>query len=529
MPIATNIHVHPFFVTCTAGDNGIVRTPGPSYLDEYSNLIGYVNEGTDAVFFISPNQGYGVLDVIVDEVSVGPVLNWEFSNIAEDHSISASFYACSWDFTVNLVGPESARWMVDEGAWKVSGEVISIPSGTHRVSYLNVDHWTSPIDEIVYLSQDESLDRVYISQYLTITSSSGSNGSISPLGSTLVAYEGSCTYLISPDVGYDSSVMVDGIDQGGIEEYTFDNVIDDHTISASFVRSALTIMSSSGDNGSIFPAGEISIAYEQSILFEISPVEGYRVEDVLVDGVSVGSVEQYAFLDVTINHTISATFSTWQYFTITPSVNDPLTGLIVAEAESNTVVQGGSIIYDVYAFPNFYVRDVTVDGERYICGRTITHYSYEFSNVQQNHTISAYFSNLLDIQFFLSLPMSLNLSSPSLSKIEETPVSSSFSMNLPTSPGLSSPSAVVFSSLGTATISIAVPGVVTKSSHGLIENDEISFSTTGVLPNPIAPGKSFFVHKLTDDTFNIMVVPDGSYVDTTGTSSGVHTLWKRAV
>ena len=47
--------------------------------------------GEDAKFNITPKAGYGVEDVIVDNVSVGAVTEYEFVNIREDHTITAIF------------------------------------------------------------------------------------------------------------------------------------------------------------------------------------------------------------------------------------------------------------------------------------------------------------------------------------------------------------------------------------------------------------------------------------------------------
>ena len=62
------------------------------------------------------------------------------------------------------------------------------------------------------------------------------------------------------------------------------------------------------DGGTISPAGSSQIKYGASQTFTIIPDEGYEVEDVLVDGKSVGAVTSYTFENVTANHTISATF-----------------------------------------------------------------------------------------------------------------------------------------------------------------------------------------------------------------------------
>ena len=50
-----------------------------------------VNHGTDLEFTFTPDIGYGVEDVLIDEVSVGPVANYTFAHITSDHSIGVTF------------------------------------------------------------------------------------------------------------------------------------------------------------------------------------------------------------------------------------------------------------------------------------------------------------------------------------------------------------------------------------------------------------------------------------------------------
>jgi hypothetical protein len=69
-----------------------------------------------------------------------------------------------------------------------------------------------------------------------------------------------------------------------------------------------TITVSAGANGAISPSGTVSVALNSDQRFVITPAAGYHVADVLVDGVSVGSVSRYTFLKVIADHTISATF-----------------------------------------------------------------------------------------------------------------------------------------------------------------------------------------------------------------------------
>ncbi|MBU4511368.1 peptidoglycan DD-metalloendopeptidase family protein [bacterium] len=70
-----------------------------------------------------------------------------------------------------------------------------------------------------------------------------------------------------------------------------------------------TITASAGPNGSISPSGDVTVNHGSDKSFTITPVIGYSIDDVLVDGSSVGAVSSYTFTNVTEDHTISATFT----------------------------------------------------------------------------------------------------------------------------------------------------------------------------------------------------------------------------
>ena len=69
-----------------------------------------------------------------------------------------------------------------------------------------------------------------------------------------------------------------------------------------------TITASAGSGGSISESGEIKVDDGVTKTFTFTPNEGYKISDVLVDGVSVGAVSSYTFSNITENHTVSVTF-----------------------------------------------------------------------------------------------------------------------------------------------------------------------------------------------------------------------------
>jgi hypothetical protein len=83
---------------------------------------------------------------------------------------------------------------------------------------------------------------------------------------------------------------------------------------------------------------------------------------------------------------------------------------------------------------------------------------------------------------------------------------------------------------GTATITIASPGVITWVAHGLAVNDSVKFTTTGALPTGIVAGTTYYVHTTpTANTFTIgadVVAVGDPAINTSGTQSGTHTASK---
>lgn len=75
----------------------------------------------------------------------------------------------------------------------------------------------------------------------------------------------------------------------------------------------------------------------------------------------------------------------------------------------------------------------------------------------------------------------------------------------------------------TVTMTIADPGVVTWTSHGLADGDQIKLATTGALPTGLTAGTAYFVNVLSADTFSLSATDGGDAIETTGTQSGTHT------
>ena len=115
----------------------------------------------------------------------------------------------------------------------------------------------------------------------TITTSAGSNGSITP--SATVNYGSSKTINMSPSTGYEvNEVIVDGINKGKITTYTFNNISDNHTISVTFKKldeQKFTVNCTTVQNGNI-SVSPSSATVGTKITIYVNPSEGYRLKQI---------------------------------------------------------------------------------------------------------------------------------------------------------------------------------------------------------------------------------------------------------
>ncbi|MFA4835776.1 MAG: hypothetical protein WC749_06900 [Dehalococcoidia bacterium] len=86
-------------------------------------------------------------------------------------------------------------------------------------------------------------------------------------------------------------------------------------------QTTYTITASAGANGTISPSGAVVVDAGANQGFTIAANSSYHIADVLVDGVSQGTIGSYTFTSVVANHTISASFTQTSTATPTPGTH----------------------------------------------------------------------------------------------------------------------------------------------------------------------------------------------------------------
>jgi hypothetical protein len=161
-------------------------------------------------------------------------------------------------------------------------------TSAYNYNYQNVSVWLDANHDGVFQASEQLVSNLSL-PYYTSSSTTLTIPSSALLGQTKMRVR-------SDHSSYPVNDPCNPLYYGETEDYTV-TIACGHNITAS-----------AGANGSISPAGTSIVNCGDSLVYTITPDANYIVDDVLVDGTSVGAVTSYTFTNIQANHTISVTF-----------------------------------------------------------------------------------------------------------------------------------------------------------------------------------------------------------------------------
>jgi hypothetical protein len=186
------------------------------------------------------------------------------------------------------------------------------PDTLYHVADVLVDGQSiGPVSSYTFneVGADHTITAIFAIDTFTISVIAGAHGIISP-GTVPVEAGGSQTFMLTPDPHYHvADVVVDGQSVGAVQSYTFNHITASHSIGANFEAETFTISAAAGTGGTISPSGQIDVTGGANQNFILTADDGYQIKDLLVDGVSLGALSDYAFANIEADHNISATFA----------------------------------------------------------------------------------------------------------------------------------------------------------------------------------------------------------------------------
>lgn len=377
-----------YVITATAGVGGNISPSGDTI----------VNYNSTPNFSFSPNSGYIIASVVVNGKALPSLpTNYTFLPVKANQTISVTFQP-TFTFTASAgsggaISPSGTMTVLNS----TNFTLYIAPNLGNTIASVLVNGVAQKIQnsyQFYNFTKNYTVAVTFAPVHYTITASTGANGTISPLGATLVNFGSSQGYNINPDNGYSiGAVSINGVQQPNLPSqggynYNFNNVQANKSISASFVPKSYLITASAGVGGSISPSGDTTVNYESTPNYNITPNNGYVIANVLINGKPLPTQPtNYTFLPVTSNQSISVTF-TQEVFTFTASAGS---GGNISPSGTSSASLGSHVVYWVTPNVGYKIASVLING----VNQGITN-SYSFI-ASKNVTMSASFTPITNI------------------------------------------------------------------------------------------------------------------------------------
>ena len=388
--------------TVTADANGSITAN-----DGNGNVA---NCGENKAFTIAANDCYHIASVIVDDnVDVTDAVIaangvYTFENVNAAHTIAATFAINTYAITTTVEGNGTISGESTASCGESKSYTIAPANTCYRIASFTVDG-VDAFDDLdengVYAMQNITADHALAATFeqitYTITATAGENGTITETSTVNCGDNKEIT--ITPANCYRiASVLVDDVDvtatvvaANGV--YTFENVIADHNIAATFEQITYTITTAADANGTITETSTVNCGANKEIT--ITANAGYRIASVIVDETEnvtdavIAANGVYTFENVTADHTIAATFELIPANTYTITATAGENGTITPNGEV-TVYEGDNQNFTIVAAAGYRIASVMVDSETEVVAQLVDGV-YTFENVTADHTINATF------------------------------------------------------------------------------------------------------------------------------------------
>jgi hypothetical protein len=366
-----------FIINATAGPGGSINPT--------SAVVSY---NSNTTFTITPSTGHHILNVLVDDVTVGPVNSYSFTNVKANHSISASFLINSYALSIAKSGTgngdvQTSPWK--ELVWLSSTATPTFNHGTTVTLTAYPGTTTAPstffgwsgCDSVsgavctVSMNSAKSVTASFtLNNYTLAVAKAGAGTGIVTSGPAGI----SCGTGCSADFAYGTSVTLTAQESSGstFTGWSGEGCTGTGTcsltmtasryVSAVFTRNSYVVTATAGAGGSITPASQL-VSYGSTTTFTVTPNEGYAAAVTGCGGTLKATNNTYTYTTgpITGTCTVIATFLQNAY-TVTATAGS---GGTITPA-SRVVSHGTTTAFTAGASPGYSIG--TVSG----CGGTLS-------------------------------------------------------------------------------------------------------------------------------------------------------------
>ncbi|MEF9925935.1 MAG: hypothetical protein RR757_05315, partial [Raoultibacter sp.] len=395
--------------------------------------------GSTAEFRVLPDLGFELKSLLLDGAEVKDQLvggKLTLENVLVAHTLAATFSALptppadefrSVTATAGANGKISPAGAVQVklGATQTftfapdAGFVVDkvTVDGTPVANTANVSDYT-----LVNIQKNSKIDVSFRAKKTTdpdpaathtIKATATGGGSISPAGDVLVADKGTAQFAFTPDDGYELTALsvggtpvLDPVPSG----YTFNNVVADSSIAATFAKKAPVTQKFNlstevvGGNGRVAPAGTTSVVAHTAQTVYCYPDAGFAVSSVMVTAGTGAPVEMLGSLvggtaltidDFTMDTKVAVSFdkgTTPDVSTYKVKASATKGGTISPEGET-TVTKGGSLAFALTAQAGYQLQHIVLTrGTSTPLTVPVSGASYTLGNVTSDCSVQAVYA-----------------------------------------------------------------------------------------------------------------------------------------
>ena len=234
-----------FAIQASAAANGRIEPSG----------ILHLPFGSSQSYTITPETGYLIDSVFVNNEYVGSDSTYIFTYVSENATIHATFKHQT--FNVWAIAHENGSITPEDTSVVIYGSNLNLtitPDEYYKIADVHVNGVSVGAVStytLTNITKDVTIEAFFKLDSVTLTATSGPNGKIDPSGSVTVAMGSGMMYYFIPYKGYQiDSVYIDGVynPQAVIDAgYTFERVKENGSIHVTFA-SMLSIAQSENDN-----------------------------------------------------------------------------------------------------------------------------------------------------------------------------------------------------------------------------------------------------------------------------------------
>ncbi|MBT0664885.1 hypothetical protein KI809_11290 [Geobacter pelophilus] len=349
--------------------------------------------GSRTEFTIVPAAGNRIGDILVDNIRIDDniiidntvygVTLYPFVSVTGNREIHVNFVPNA-PFTITATS--GANGTITPGTKTLyygNDQKYDItPATGYHVADVQVDGSSiGPVTSHTFnnITANHSISATFAINTYTITTSPGSNGTITPVSPT-VDYNSSPTFTITPALGYHvKTLTVDGAplninvnpESSAAMTHTFSNVAEEHRIDATFAINEypITVKQGIGTIKVVKQGTEtlsppvVYVPYGESQTFNIYHTNRYKAVGVKINETKYdGDYTSYTFSNVTARQSLEAVFSKLPCSNPPARIEGTESYFTTLQAAYNAAASGATIQTQAEVFPENFTaaRDITV-------------------------------------------------------------------------------------------------------------------------------------------------------------------------